>query len=84
MIDATGKLLFSVTEALRGSLSAAVGRLLQTERFDADPFLDPVFRRMSERELADLPSVHWPEKDETSPAIIPERPCKIPEPRIAA
>ncbi len=63
----------SIQSAIQRTLSKAATWLMTVETADQDPFLDPVFRSMSPRELADLPLARWPDEKEASPARVPER-----------
>ncbi|WP_170976330.1 hypothetical protein [Rhizobium sp. FKL33] len=77
--------LATIVEAAWAALSRGAAWLIERDEQEADPFLDPVFRQMSPRELADLPVAPWPAEatrpaeKETSPVRIPERLKKMPE-----
>lgn len=79
MIKVRKNAAVSIQSAIQRTLSKAATWLMTVETADQDPFLDPVFRSMSPRELADLPLARWPDEKEASPARVPERLKKMPE-----
>ncbi|MDH6264982.1 hypothetical protein M2360_000363 [Rhizobium sp. SG_E_25_P2] len=79
MMDIKQNRRMTLASAMWRVLSNAAAWLKESDATEEDPFLDPVFRSMSPRELADLPLTRWPAEKEASPAQTPERLKKMPE-----
>lgn len=79
MINARENAAVAILNAICRTMSEAAAWLMEVDATHQDPFLDPVFRQMSPRELADLPFARWTEKKEASPERVPERLKKMPE-----